>query len=78
MNDARRDEILKTFGSRLKEAREKRGFSVSRLAMELGVSRAAIRYYERGEREPGISMLVTLCEKLGKSPNDLLGGKWST
>lgn len=59
------DEINKTeikigckcFGERLKSVREKSGLSQETLANELGVSKGALCYYEKGKRVPDIAFL---------------------
>lgn len=63
----------KDFPQRLKKLREVSGLSQDAFAKALGVSRAAIGYYENGERLPDISFLATLYDRTGCNLKYLLG-----
>ena len=73
MPGTRHQTILKTFGKRLKAARERAGFaSAQKFAHILGVEPHAYRKYERGAAEPNFETLTRICEHLHITPNDLL------
>ena len=57
---------------RLKELREKRRMSQVLLGMELNMSQNTISRYETGEREPGVSELITIADYFGVSVDYLL------
>ncbi|MBQ8528491.1 MAG: helix-turn-helix transcriptional regulator [Clostridia bacterium] len=61
------------FNKRLKELRTSKGLSQQALADKIGVSKSSINMYERGEREPSISMLFTLADLFEVDLNYLLG-----
>jgi transcriptional regulator with XRE-family HTH domain len=64
---------MKTFGSRLKAAREQAGFkSAQQFAGVLGLEPHAYRKYERGQSEPNFDVLTRICELLQVTPNHLL------
>ena len=65
--------VRTTFPDRLKTLRETIGVSQDTFAKRLGVSRAAIGYYEKGERIPDILFLEAVRELTGCSLNFLLG-----
>jgi transcriptional regulator with XRE-family HTH domain len=60
-------------GSRLKEAREKLGFTQSDLAKELGLSKGAISLYEHEKRNPNLETILEMMYLLGVSADYLLG-----
>jgi len=49
----------------LKAARRKAGLSQAALGMRLGVSRHAVRQYERGRGVPGSQVLLDMARVLG-------------
>lgn len=58
---------------RIKEAREKKGFSQKVCADEVGVTLRAWQNYEQGEREPKFQTLCEISDLLGVSTDYLLG-----
>ncbi len=56
-----------TVGSRIKELREKRGFTQNRLAEWAGVSRTHLRRVELGEADITVGHLTLICDALGIS-----------
>ena len=73
MPATRHEAILRTFGKRLKAAREKAGYdSAQRFAHMLGLEPPTYRKYERGEAEPNFETLTRMCELLKITPNHLL------
>lgn len=56
-----------TVGSRIKELREKRGFTQNRLAEWAGVSQTHLRRVELGEADITVGHLTLVCDALGIS-----------
>lgn len=52
-------------GSKLREAREARGFTATFLANQIGVTRASISNYENGKRTPTENIFDAICNVLG-------------
>lgn len=65
--------LLKVFPERIRNLRNAIGVSQDVFARTLGVSRAAIGYYESGERLPDIAFLDELCGETACDINYLLG-----
>lgn len=65
--------MREAFASNLKTIRETRGISQADLAINLGVSRVSIGYYEKGERVPDIETLNKLCDYFEVSSDYMLG-----
>jgi len=62
------------FAQRLRKLRGDRGFKRARhLAEALGIDENRYTRYERAETEPDITLLSLICQKLGVTPNQLLG-----
>ncbi len=61
------------FGDRLKERREKRGFTQDQLGKLLNVSDATINRYERNLREPDYETLKSLANLFNCTTDYLLG-----
>lgn len=73
MQTSRYDKIMKTFGKRLRSARERGGFKSAQGFSEiLGVEPHTYRKYERGQSEPNFEILVRICELLHVDTNTLL------
>jgi transcriptional regulator with XRE-family HTH domain len=64
--------FLKAFGKRLKQLREAKGFSKSKLADEANLGRNQILKIELGEINTTLSTLKALSEVLGCDPKDFL------
>ena len=56
----------------LKEARESRGLSKTRLAEEAGISQGMITYVESEERNPSLDILLRLTEALEIELSELI------
>ena len=67
------EEINVTIGKRLKEARAKYGVSQADLCESTGLTKNHISTVERGLSQASIKMLLGYCEKLGITPNEILG-----
>lgn len=61
------------FGERLRKLRVKSGFSQQALSSELGISKAAMCYYENGQRVPDIDVLVRIADYFNVSADYLIG-----
>ena len=57
-------ELQKTFGSVLREARERTGLSQERFALQAGLDRTTISMLERGVHQPTLSTLFILADNL--------------
>ncbi|MBP8979079.1 helix-turn-helix transcriptional regulator [Candidatus Dojkabacteria bacterium] len=54
----------KILGSRIREEREKKGFTQRELAMRVGLSDKSISLYEKGVSYPPIRNLLMICKEL--------------
>jgi len=61
------------FGKRVKELREKRGFSMDKLANELGVTKSRVNMWENSGTVPRGDVLIKLAKLFGVSTDYLLG-----
>lgn len=61
------------FSQNLLELRKERGLKQQELADALGISLRAYRYYESGEREPQVSLLVRMADFFDLSLDELVG-----
>ncbi len=59
-------------GMRLKQIREKRGWTQERLAEKVGVSRVTIARIETANRKPSLELLERLAKALKVKVGDLL------
>lgn len=64
---------MKTFGERMRQLRKEKNVSCEWIGKHLGVQRAAVAMWERGEREPKLEMVVAIAKLFGTTPNYLLG-----
>ncbi|MFO7893957.1 MAG: helix-turn-helix transcriptional regulator [Longimicrobiales bacterium] len=62
----------RTFGERLRELRDRSGFTQGELAARAGLNRVTIARYETGEQMPRYSTLVALADALGRPVDQLL------
>ncbi|GAA0608297.1 helix-turn-helix transcriptional regulator [Virgibacillus siamensis] len=60
------------FGERLKEEREKRGWSQSYLAEKIHVSRQSVSKWEIGKNYPSIEVIIELSDLFGITIDELL------
>lgn len=61
------------FKERLKELREERELNQSQLALESGISQAAIAKWESGDRTPNMYSLIILSKYFGVTTDYMLG-----
>jgi transcriptional regulator with XRE-family HTH domain len=59
-----------TFAKKLRELREKHGWSQKKLADESGVSQVAIAHWESGDRIPGFNHVQAICLALNVDCNE--------
>lgn len=59
----------------LKCIRKSKGYSQLKVAMDLNISREALSYYENGQRNPDLEMLVRMSEYFHVSIDYLIKGK---
>ena len=64
---------MATFGKKLRECREAKEFSQSKLAQELGLHHSIIGRYERDEAKPTIDVVKGMAKALNTTVGYLLG-----
>ncbi|WP_100400610.1 helix-turn-helix transcriptional regulator [Bacillus sp. FJAT-44742] len=57
--------------NRLKEARTKRGMSISELARRTKLNRITISKIENGLSNPTVTTVSVICKELSKNPSDI-------
>lgn len=62
-----------SLGDNIKKARMEKGYSQAELADQIGVSQAAIYYWESGKRRPNTEIIKKIADKLDVSPTYLMG-----
>ena len=67
-------QVLLALGKRMKNLREKHGFSHEAFADHCGLHRTAISLIERGKRVPSLTTLLTISSGFGVSVSELLRG----
>jgi len=60
--------------NKLKEARIKRGMSISELARRSQLSRATLTDIEMGRSNPTIKTITAICEAIDRSPSEIFFG----
>ena len=73
MFDLRNKEGYKNFGTRLKEARLKKGYTQEKTAEHIGVSRSTYALWETGEHMPEYDTLSVICNELAIDLGYLMG-----
>lgn len=61
------------FAEKLKALRTDAGINQVALAQILGVTQVTVSLYESGRREPDLDDLMSICDRMNTTPNDLLG-----
>lgn len=61
-----------SFGQRVKQYREAKGYTQEQLAQLIGVAKTTITGYERGNRAPDVEKIKKLAIALGVTGDDLL------
>lgn len=57
----------------LREIRQRQGLTMKQVAIKANVSEAAISLYERGLREPGLTVANRIAAALGVTIDELIG-----
>jgi len=68
------DNVVRKVGRRIRELRQKRGWSQEELAEEANLHRTYIGQVERGEKSIGVRNLVRIARALGVGANSILRG----
>jgi transcriptional regulator with XRE-family HTH domain len=68
------EHIIKTFGKNLKNLRQKKGWSQTKLGIEAGMEPQHVGKLERGLHEPGIVTAVMLARALECAIGELIPG----
>ena len=66
--------VLLALGKRMRELRDKQGFSQEAFADHCGLHRTAVSLIERGKRVPSLTTLLTISSGFGISVSELLRG----
>lgn len=66
-------ETIKIFAERLVELRKEKGLKRQEVANALGVSRASLEYYEKGQRKPDIEIAARIADYYDVSIDYLIG-----
>jgi transcriptional regulator with XRE-family HTH domain len=67
------DNVVRKVGRRIRELRQKKGWSQEKLAEEAGLHRTYIGQVERGEKSIGVNHLRRVAAALGVQPSEILG-----
>ena len=62
-----------TFGNRLKQARENKGYNQKQFAEHLGVTPTRLNYWEKDKREPDVAIIKQIAQILDVSSDWLIG-----
>lgn len=62
-----------TFGNRLKQARENKGYNQKQFAERLGVTPTRLNYWEKDKREPDVAIIKQIAQILDVSSDWLIG-----
>ena len=62
-----------TFGNRLKQARENKGYNQKQFAERLGVTPTRLNYWEKDKREPDVAIIKQIAQSLDVSSDWLIG-----
>ena len=68
------DDILESFGTRVRDLRKKKGWSQEEFAHECGLDRTYMGGIERGERNVALRNIERIAQTLGISLSQLLKG----
>ena len=67
------DDVVRKVGRRIRELRQKKGWSQEKLAEEASLHRTYIGQVERGEKSIGVNRLRRIAMALGVQPSGVLG-----
>ncbi len=63
--------MAKTIGEKIRQARQKKGWTQARMALELGVTQQAVFKWENDQANPSSTRLGDIAEALGVTPGSL-------
>lgn len=72
MEELKKEEILKSFGTHLKKIRNEKKISLRVLEQLSNVDYSQIHRIEKGETAPSLITLISLAKGLGIEPKELL------
>jgi transcriptional regulator with XRE-family HTH domain len=64
--------LVETFGRNVRDARQERGWSQEKLALDAGVKRAYLSEVENGHRNASLDIVEKLAAALSMEPGDLM------
>ena len=64
-----------SFGTRLKETRENKGYKQNQFADMLGITATRLNYWEKDKREPDVEMIKKISALLNVSSDWLIGNE---
>ena len=70
--DAKAFNLNASFAKNLRRIRRMRGMTQEQLGEMLGIQRSAVCKYEKGRTRPNVLQLMTICNALDVSPEELL------
>jgi Predicted transcriptional regulators len=65
--------VLSIFADRIRDLRDKKGYTQDEISRVVGKSREAVSKYEIGEREPDLTSVATLAKYFNVSADYMLG-----
>ena len=68
------ENVVRKVGRRIRELRQKKGWSQEKLAEEAGLHRTYIGQVERGEKSIGVENLFRVARAVGSKAADLVRG----
>lgn len=71
---AKETDILRLFGSRVREKRKELGYSQEAFADHCGLDRTYVSGIERGNRNIGLRNVQVVCKALGVKVSELMHG----
>lgn len=66
------EELSQVFGQRLRQLRKSRAITIEQLAEHCDISEGHLRNMESGLRVPSVPVLISLCNSLKITPQELL------
>jgi transcriptional regulator with XRE-family HTH domain len=67
------DDFRKMLGANLRKARSRQGLTQDQVAASIDIPTEVYGRIEQGSMVPRLELLVTLCRRLGATPDQLLG-----
>ena len=73
---AKVEEMAMVFSKKLSKLLDERDFSYNKLAQEIGIDRASITKYVKGESAPRLDTFLAICDVLQVQPNYFLNAEY--